>query len=152
LSVQAAISLEKLTIYQELDRTNGALVELNRKVEEQSRLLADEVTIRTAELHEKMAELSAAKELSEKAKLEAEESKDEAEQAKLEALKSKDEAVRANHLKSSFLATMSHEIRTPFNAVLTFSTHSFLLGFGNDRSSLRYGLICCPSRLYNPSQ
>ena len=110
LSVQAAISLEKLSIYQELDRTNAALIELNKKVEEQSRRLADEVSVRTAELHEKLEELKLAKEVSEKAK-------DEAEKARLDALRSKDEAVKANHLKSTFLATMSHEIRTPFNAV-----------------------------------
>ena len=128
LSVQAAISLEKATIYQELNRTNMALVELNRRVENQSRLLADEVSVRTAELHDKMAELSKAKELSEKAK-------DEAEHAKLDALRSKDEAVRANHMKSRFLATMSHEIRTPFNAVSTLSRNSFLLGSGHDSSS-----------------
>jgi histidine kinase len=42
LSVQAAISLEKLSIYQALDRTNSALIDLNKKVEEQSRKLADE--------------------------------------------------------------------------------------------------------------
>jgi len=119
LSVQAAISLEKAAIYQELNRTNVALVELNRKVQNQSRLLTDEVSARTAELHDKMAELSKAKELSEKAKSQAENAKDEAEHAKLEALRSKDEAVRANQLKSNFLATMSHEIRTPFNAVAT---------------------------------
>jgi GAF domain-containing protein len=145
LSVQAAISLEKLTVYQELDRTNTALLELNRKVENQSRLLADEVGARTAELHEKMAELSVAKELSENAKLEAEKAKDEAEQAKLDALKSKDEAVRANDLKSSFLATMSHEIRTPFNAVLPLSANSRLLGFGHDSSTFRFRVISGPS-------
>src|SRR5271170_6323436 len=117
LSVQAAISLEKLSIYQELDRTNGALIELNKRVEEQSRRLADEVSERTAELHEKLEELKLAKEASEKAKDEAEKAKDEAEKARLDALRSKDEAVKANHLKSTFLATMSHEIRTPFNAV-----------------------------------
>src|SRR5437762_8167796 len=44
LSVQAAISLEKVSIYQELDRTNSALIDLNNKVEEQSRRLADEVS------------------------------------------------------------------------------------------------------------
>lgn len=110
LSVQAAISLEKLSIYQELDRTNSTLIELNKKVEEQSTRLADEVSARTAELHEKLEELKIAKGASERAK-------DEAEKAKLEALRSKDEAVKANHLKSTFLATMSHEIRTPFNAV-----------------------------------
>jgi GAF domain len=130
LSVQAAISLEKLTVYQELDRTNTALL---------------------AELHEKMAELSVAKELSENAKLEAEKAKDEAEQAKLDALKSKDEAVRANDLKSSFLATMSHEIRTPFNAVLPLSENSRLLGFGHDSSAFRFWVIGGPSRLYTPS-
>lgn len=113
LAVQAAISLDKLSIYRELDRTNSALVNLNNRVEEQSRKLADEVTARTAELHEKMVELKIAKDASEQAK-------DEAEHAKLDALKSKDEAVRANHLKSTFLATMSHEIRTPFNAVSPF--------------------------------
>jgi len=116
LSVQAAISLEKLSIYQELDRTNSALIDLNKKVEEQSKKLADEVSARTAELHEKIGELKLAKEASEKAK-------DEAESARLDALRSKDEAVRANHLKSTFLATMSHEIRTPFNAVSYLSNN-----------------------------
>src|SRR5271169_5657814 len=32
LSVQAAISLEKLSIYRELDQTNSTLMELNKKV------------------------------------------------------------------------------------------------------------------------
>jgi len=145
LSVQAAISLEKSTIYEELNHTNVALVELNRKVENQTRLLADEVSARTAELNEKMVELSRAKELSEKAKRQAEQAKDEAEQAKLDALRSKDEAVQANQLKSSFLATMSHEIRTPFNAVSTLSRNSFLLGSRYDGSSFRYRIIGCSS-------
>lgn len=124
LSVQAAISLEKLSIYQELDRTNSVLVDLNKEVENQSHKLAAEVAARTAELQEKIDELKTAKLIAEKAKDEAERAQDEAERAKeeaerarAEALKSKDEAVKANQLKSTFLATMSHEIRTPFNAV-----------------------------------
>ena len=133
LSVQAAVSLEKLSIYQELDRTNSVLVDLNKEVENQSRKLAEEVAARTAELQEKIDELKTAKVIAEKAKdeaeiarAEAEKAKDEAELAKeeaekarSEALQSKDEAVKANELKSTFLATMSHEIRTPFNAVMS---------------------------------
>lgn len=113
LSVQAATSLEKLSIYQEVERTNNALVDMNRQVEDQSRKLAEEVRARTTELHAKIDELKLAKDILQDAK-------DEAEEAKLEAERSKDEAVRANLLKSTFLATMSHEIRTPFNAVSTY--------------------------------
>jgi GAF domain-containing protein len=129
LSVQAATSLEKLSIYQELDRTNNALVDLNRQVGDQSRKLAEEVKVRTAELHAKIEELKLAKDVLEQAK-------DEAERSKLEAERSQDEAVKANLLKSTFLATMSHEIRTPFNAVST-QVESTELGSWNYGSFVR---------------
>ena len=41
--------------------------------------------------------------------------------AREEAIVAKDAAVKANHMKSMFLATMSHELRTPLNAVIGFS-------------------------------
>lgn len=41
--------------------------------------------------------------------------------AQMETEKAKDQAVRANQLKSEFLAQISHEIRSPLNAVLNFS-------------------------------
>jgi signal transduction histidine kinase len=108
LSVQAAVSLEKLSIYAELNKTNSALMSLNSQVQSQSKLLQEEVASRTVELHEKIEQLK--------------EAKSDAEKSKADALRAKDEAVRANQLKSSFLATMSHELRTPFNAVTTHIT------------------------------
>jgi GAF domain-containing protein len=110
LAIQAAVSLEKIATYQELDRMNNTLVELNKKDASRSILLADEVAARTAELRERVEQLQAAK--------------DEAEISKNEAMKSKDEAEKANQLKGIFLATMSHEIRTPFNAVRFISDQS----------------------------
>ena len=35
--------------------------------------------------------------------------------------KARDEAIKANHTKSSFLASMSHELRTPLNAIIGYS-------------------------------
>jgi GAF domain-containing protein len=126
LSVQAAVSLEKLSVYKELDRTNNALLALNKQVESQAQKLADEVAARTVELHEKLEELKQAKNSAEKAK-------EEAENLRVDALRAKDDAVRANQLKSTFLATMSHEIRTPFNAVRLIERRpaKWVKGIGN---------------------
>jgi signal transduction histidine kinase len=51
----------------------------------------------------------------------AEDAREEAMNAREEAIVAKDAAVKANHMKSMFLATMSHELRTPLNAVIGFS-------------------------------
>lgn len=41
--------------------------------------------------------------------------------ARNEIIKAKDSAVKANQLKSKFLANLSHEIRTPINAIIGFA-------------------------------
>src|SRR5579859_7906362 len=103
-----------IAISQELDQINDALKASLEQVETRSQKLADESSARAAEMRNKVAELSKARETSEKAK-------DESKQVILDALQAKDEAVRANQLKSTFLASMSHEIQTPFNAVCSFT-------------------------------
>jgi len=102
-----------MAISQELDQIFNAMKALIEQIAHDSGKLADEVSMRTAELREKVAELTKADETSENAK-------DESNRVILDALRSKDEAVRANQLKSTFLASMSHEIRTPFNAVCSW--------------------------------
>ena len=59
---------------------------------------------------------------------------EETQRAKRETERAKEDAVRANTVKSAFLASMSHELRTPLNAVLNFSQFisSGMLGPVND--------------------
>ena len=57
----------------------------------------------------------------EELKLLAEKSRDDAEQERKEAEVARADAVKANEVKSEFLAKMSHELRTPLNAIIGLS-------------------------------
>jgi signal transduction histidine kinase len=88
-----------------------------------------------------MAKLSAQE--AESAKGKAEVSARAAELAQKEAELAKEEAVKANEIKSAFLASVSHELRTPLNAIIGFSEIMLVGRFGalSDKQKLYMGRV-----------
>ncbi|GAA5929492.1 hypothetical protein JCM3775_002356 [Rhodotorula graminis] len=108
ISGQAAATIEKARLVQDLKKTNQDLQSSQGALEASNRNLETKVADRTIELRQKAALLQA--EVAEK------------ERAQAEMRQAKEVAESATEMKSQFLANMSHEIRTPFNAVVALSS------------------------------
>ena len=107
ISGQAAATIEKARLVQDLKRMNDDLTASQRAIETANRNLENKIAERTAQLRDQNRLLEAEIEQKEHAQAEMREAKDVAE--------------AATAMKSQFLANMSHEIRTPFNAVVALS-------------------------------
>lgn len=107
ISGQAAATIEKARLVQDLKRMNDDLTASQRAIETANRNLENKIAERTAQLRDQNRLLEA--EIQQK------------EHAQAEMREAKDVAEAATAMKSQFLANMSHEIRTPFNAVVALS-------------------------------
>ncbi|GAA5989125.1 hypothetical protein JCM10908_001168 [Rhodotorula pacifica] len=107
ISGQAAATIEKARLVQDLKKTNDDLTASQRAIETANRNLENKIAERTAQLRDQNRLLEA--EVAQK------------EHAQAEMREAKDVAEAATAMKSQFLANMSHEIRTPFNAVVALS-------------------------------
>ncbi|BGP46232.1 hypothetical protein JCM10450v2_002072 [Rhodotorula kratochvilovae] len=108
ISGQAASTIEKARLVQDLKKTNQDLKHSQGALEASNRNLESKIADRTVELRQKAQLLQA--EVAEK------------ERAQAEMRQAKEIAESATAMKSQFLANMSHEIRTPFNAVVALSS------------------------------
>ncbi|BGP22990.1 hypothetical protein JCM10295v2_001881 [Rhodotorula toruloides] len=108
ISGQAASTIEKARLVQDLKKTNQDLKRSQAALEASNRNLETKIADRTLELRHNNALLQA--EVAEK------------ERAQAEMRHAKEIAESATAMKSQFLANMSHEIRTPFNAVVALSS------------------------------
>ncbi|KAM0787699.1 hypothetical protein ACM66B_003759 [Microbotryomycetes sp. NB124-2] len=108
ISGQAASTIEKARLVQDLKSANADLQRSQAALEGYNRGLEGTVASRTQELRRKNELLVA--EVAEK------------ERAQAEMRSAKEIAESATQMKSQFLANMSHEIRTPFNAVVALAS------------------------------
>ncbi|GJN88386.1 hypothetical protein Rhopal_001352-T1 [Rhodotorula paludigena] len=108
ISGQAASTIEKARLVQDLKKSNEDLKRSQSALEASNRNLEGRIAERTLELRHNNTLLQA--EVAEK------------ERAQAEMRSAKEIAESATAMKSQFLANMSHEIRTPFNAVVALSS------------------------------
>ncbi|SCV74352.1 BQ2448_6784 [Microbotryum intermedium] len=108
ISGQAASTIERARLVQDLKLANADLKRSQAALEGYNRNLEETVEDRTLELRHKNDLLQA--EIAQK------------ERAQAEMRKAKEIAESATAMKSQFLANMSHELRTPFNAVVSLTT------------------------------